>query len=438
MRSRDAPRMALRVLCSPGDHPDALFHLLDRPDLEIGRQVEREHICLEDPALSRRHALVSYSPELSRFTVADLDSRNGTFLNGRRIQSERLEVGDLIRVGDTILAHVPLDLPLAWWRPDPASEMVGRSRGLKDALDQAARVAPTDVSALILGETGTGKELMARYIHARSGLDGPFVAVNCATLNPELAASELFGHLRGAYSGADRDRPGLFASAAGGTLLLDEVGELRPGIQAQLLRAIEDKAVRPVGGLRPIPVRVRVLAATNADLEQAAQQDRFRVDLYARLAQWVLRVPPLRDRVEDIPVLADYFLAIFAPGSSYRLSADLAEALCLYAWPRNVRELAAVMRRMTIEQPGGGPLKTELLPPEISRRLGGRSKEGSGAGPAPPLPGPDKIPNRSDLDLLLRYYNGCVAKVARHLERERMQIYRWLKRHGLDQERYRK
>ncbi len=425
--------LALRVLASAdGDQVDR-FHALDRPVLRLGRKVDEGELRVADPALSRAHVAFFPDPGRGTCTLEDLGSRNGTFLEGLRVRREPVQCGDLVRVGDTLLVLTRLDLDRVGWRPDPASGMVGGSRGLKDTLGQAATAAPTGVEVLLLGETGVGKELVARYVHARSGVSGPFLAVNCATLGRQLAASELFGHRRGAFSGADHAHPGLFAAAADGTLFLDEVGELEKGVQAQLLRAVAEREVRPVGGLRPVPVRTRVVAATNAD--PSAEVHRFRPDLYARLAQWEIRVPPLRERVEDVPALVEHLLSLHSADASFRPSVGFLEALCLHHWPHNVRGLATLLLRIVLERPGGGRLDVGALPQEIAARLGRRGAEAAGpaAGPLPP----GERPSRSELEILLRHYEGRVARVARQLGRERMQVYRWLKRYGLEADSFR-
>ncbi len=237
-------------------------------------------------------------------------------------------------------------------RQDISGSVVGADAGLKSVIEHVERVAPTDAPVLILGETGTGKEVIARTIHGKSRrADGPMFRVNCGAIPPELVDSELFGHERGAFTGAVSDRPGWFERADGGTLFLDEVGELPPAAQVRLLRVIQDQVLERVGGRHTVSVDVRIVAATNADLAKMAADGRFREDLWYRLAVFPIHLPPLRDRPGDIPALA----AHFAWSAGKRLGGvplvpsgpDLA-LLLTYSWPGNVRELAAVIERAAI------------------------------------------------------------------------------------------
>ncbi len=230
--------------------------------------------------------------------------------------------------------------------------IVARSPGMIRALELASRVAPHTTSVLIEGETGTGKELLARKIHEESGRGGGFVAVNCGAVPEALLESEFFGHLRGAFTGADREREGLFQAASGGTLFLDEVGELPESLQVKLLRALQEGRVRRIGESEEREVDVRVVAATNRSLEKA---DGFRSDLYYRIAVVTLRLPPLRERPEEIPVLARHFLEELGGrmgGAAGSLSPAALEALLAHPWPGNVRELRNVLERALVVAEG--------------------------------------------------------------------------------------
>ncbi len=231
--------------------------------------------------------------------------------------------------------------------------IVGSSDKLGEVLDLAGRVAPSDASVLITGESGTGKELLAKGIHFNSlRVAGPFVAVNCAAIPENLIESELFGHVKGAFTGAIRDKEGRFEQADGGTLLLDEIGDLRIDLQAKILRALQERQVDRVGGSRPIPVDARVVASTNKDIERAVKEGSFREDLYYRLSVITLSVPPLRERRDDIPLLVSHFLKKFNPGANVRVDAGAMTILASYGWPGNVRELENVIQRASVLRRG--------------------------------------------------------------------------------------
>lgn len=231
-------------------------------------------------------------------------------------------------------------------------EMVGRSRALKDVLEMADKVAPTNAKVLIVGENGTGKELLARRIHEGSGVaDGPWVTVNCAAIPSELIESELFGHEKGAFTSAVKQRKGRFEQADGGTLFLDEIGDMSLAAQAKMLRVLQDRRIMRVGGEKEIEVRVRVVAATNKNLEREIAEGRFREDLYHRLSVVKLRMPPLRERPEDVPLLVESFASELSGGLDRRPPVFKKEALQMLqkqAWPGNIRELRNVVERLLI------------------------------------------------------------------------------------------
>ena len=235
-------------------------------------------------------------------------------------------------------------------------EIVGLSKAIKTVVQQVARVAPTDSTVLITGETGTGKELVARAIHKRSARSArPFVAVNCAAIPASLVASELFGHERGAFTGALQRRQGKFELADGGTIFLDEVGELPPDTQVALLRVLQEREVERVGGSRPIRVNVRVIAATNRDPQSAIAERAFRSDLFYRLNVFPIEMPPLRERPTDIPLLVEYFVHRFSKRAGKKItgiSSKTLELLQLYPWPGNIRELQNVIERAVIVSDG--------------------------------------------------------------------------------------
>jgi DNA-binding NtrC family response regulator len=248
---------------------------------------------------------------------------------------------------------------------------IGKSRRFLDVLKLAEVVAPTDSTVLIQGESGTGKEVIARYIHNLSGrADGPFLSINCGALPENLLESELFGHVKGSFTGAVRDKQGLFAAARGGTFFLDEVGEMPPSLQIKLLRVLQEREVIPVGATETIPVDVRIVAATNRDLEEEVRRGHFRSDLFYRLNVIALELPSLRDRRDDLVLLIDHFfgeLAAEREAAIKALSSDALDAVMVYDWPGNVRELqnalehAVVLSKGTLIEPGA-------LPERITRR----------------------------------------------------------------------
>ena len=248
---------------------------------------------------------------------------------------------------------------------------IGKSRRFMEVLKLAEVVAPTDSTVLIQGESGTGKEVIARYIHNLSGrADGPFLSINCGALPENLLESELFGHVKGSFTGAVRDKQGLFAAARGGTFFLDEVGEMPPSLQIKLLRVLQEREVIPVGATETIPVDVRIVAATNRDLEEEVRRGHFRSDLFYRLNVIALELPSLRDRRDDLVLLIDHFfqdMAAEREAAAKALSSDALDAVMVYDWPGNVRELqnalehAVVLSKGTLIEPGA-------LPERITRR----------------------------------------------------------------------
>jgi len=238
----------------------------------------------------------------------------------------------------------------------PESEMIGSSMAMVELYKTISRVAPTDATVLIEGETGTGKEMIARMIHRHSKrANASFQPVDCASIAPSLLESELFGAVKGAYTGSDRDRTGVFEAANHGTVFLDEIGEVDPGFQTKLLRFLQERTVRPLGSSRTHEVDVRVISATNRDISKMVEEKKFREDLYYRLNAIPLRLPPLRERAGDIPLLAHYFLKKY--NERYGLSSKLTEsgvnAMTGYTWPGNVRQLQHLMERLVILSPGG-------------------------------------------------------------------------------------
>ncbi|MEM9192578.1 MAG: sigma 54-interacting transcriptional regulator, partial [Myxococcota bacterium] len=304
-------------------------------------------------------------------------------------------------------------------RPIDSQELVGRSAALRSAVAVATRIARSELPVLLEGESGTGKELFARHLHRQSlRADGPFLAINCGALPETLLESELFGHVRGAFTGALRDHPGMFRSAKGGTVLLDEIGEMPLRMQTRLLRVLQEREVRPVGAEVPVPVDVRILAATNRTLEKEVEHGRFRRDLYFRLLGARIELPPLRDRLEDLPLLIDAALRRISREPGMRrvsLSRGAMRALSNHSWPGNVRELEQALRRAVLVSDSdtldAGHFDN-VMPKETRR-------------------GALRRFDRQLVAQALRDAKGNRSEAARQLGISRMTLYRWLDRYEL-------
>lgn len=416
--------LGLAVLSSPDGQHGRLRRLSPR-GLTIGRGEgdAATRWTFEDPMASRDHAEVSWDAQREAFVIEDRGSRNGTQLDGHDVARECLASSNLIRMGDTLLRVVELDPELELdWRAPEDSPLCGRSAALQRIHRDVARMAESDLTVLVEGETGTGKELVARELHRRSGRAGAYVPINCAAIVGSLVESELFGHVEGAFSGATRAKDGVFVEADGGTLLLDEIGELPAEAQAKLLRVLEERVVRPVGGSPRREIDVRIVCATNRSLAGEVRSGRFRADLFARIHQLHLVMPPLRERPEDIlPILSRV-----VPDA--RVSADALEAMALHAWPFNVRELVALVRKIQVHA-RGAMIELEHLRGDLD--VGPSDPPTPGALPPQPPPGGGE-PTRSELVAALEHFSGRVSEVARHFGRGRTQLYRWMKKHDID------
>jgi DNA-binding NtrC family response regulator len=338
---------AAALRCVGGRHSGERFSL-DKSPVVLGSHRSSD-IRLEDPTVSSRHAEIALRP--SGYLLRDLGSRNGIRLGPWRVEEIYLSPGMIFALGRTTLEVIDLEqtveVPLS-----PLEQfglLDGRSLPMRQMFAQLEAAARTDATVLLEGETGTGKELTAESLHLASRrAAGPFVVFDCASVAPTLAESELFGHVRGAFTGADSDRSGALARADGGTLFLDEIGELEPDLQPKLLRATETHRYTPVGGSKTRPADVRIIAATHRNLEEEVRRGAFRKDLYFRLAVVRIRVPPLRERLDDLPQL----IGRLAQELGRREVADrvlgLLPLLRSYSWPGNVRELRNVIERLSV------------------------------------------------------------------------------------------
>jgi DNA-binding NtrC family response regulator len=310
-------------------------------------------------------------------------------------------------------------------RQAAAKHFVARSQAMQEVLELAGRVAPLDTTVLVYGESGTGKEFIVRLIHDQSPrAAAPFVSINCAALTETLLESELFGHVRGAFTGAVRDKAGLFEVAGSGTIFLDELGEVAPTIQAKLLRALQEREIRRVGGERTIKINARVVAATNRDLRAAVDAGTFREDLYFRLGAFVITVPPLRDRREDIPPLVHHFLARAASRMKkdvQAVSADAMSALMNYHWPGNVRELEHAVERAVIVA-NNPNVRVRDFPPEITQRARPRN-----SGETLDLQEQERV----SIERALERFGGNRRQAAEALRISTVTLWRRMKRYGL-------
>jgi len=453
------PALYLALHC---DHPAAppSRHLLVEADVVfIGRGPSRSNarlaegglrqlsLYVADDWMSSRHATLRRSGE--RWIVEDTGSRNGTLLNGQACSRAVLKDGDLLELGHSILLFresvprtsddVP-DLDASRLHP-PAPGLATMVPALSAEVARLGTVARSVVSVVIHGETGSGKELAARAIHLLSGRSGSFVAVNCGGIAKTLVETELFGYRKGAFSGADEDRPGLMRSADKGTLFLDEIADLPAAAQAALLRALQEHEVLPVGATRPVKIDVRVLAATHFDLPKLVAEGQFRADLFARISGFTVRLPPLRERREDLGILAGDILRRLAPDLLDRVSltTDAARVLFRHGWPLNIRELEKCLATALvlaagepIDLPhlpdwarGGAPGHRQLLAPVAGPDLTGREVSA------------DDQRQRDELVALLKEHRGNISSIARAMGKARMQVQRWLKRFGIDPQTYR-
>ncbi len=387
-----------------------------------------------DASLSRAHAHLERRGK--EITVTDGGSRNGTFVNAARVGRAILRDGDLIRVGECLLLfrdQVPKE------RDVEIPALLGRAPAMRLLRHRIALAAPTPASIFLLGESGVGKTLSAQVIHDRSLRAGRFVSVKCAAIPESLAESQLFGHVAGAFTGAQRGQEGLFRAAHNGTLFLDEVTELPLAVQSKLLSVLEDRTVTPVGSNERLRVDVRVIAATNVAIHEAIEHRKFRGDLFARLNGISIEVPPLRERRED--VLPLFVAALGEPALS--LSCALAEALVLHRWTFNVRELAKVAFDLRIRV---GVEHTSTLAPRIE--LGMLDDRLAGPQRAPDAPRMlvenetptgrrTATPSREALAQLLSEHDGVITAVAEAVGRSRKQVYRWIEHYGLTNTRWR-
>jgi DNA-binding NtrC family response regulator len=437
-------RASLRIV-----YPESLAHsiALEAPDVVLGRLQAAGIQPLPHPTVSRRHLRVEWSPGAGAHLIFDLGSHNGCRLNGRQLAADtaaELAHGDAIQLGDVLAIYEIEPVEPSEEGAVSMDALPGTSVAMQRLRRTVARAGRDRSPVLLVGETGTGKEQIARELHRLSGRDGALLSVNCAALSRELVESQLFGHTRGAFTGALADHPGLFRAARGGTVFLDEIGDLPLDLQPKLLRALQEGEVLPVGATRAQSVDVRVIAATNRDLTTSVEAGLFRRDLYARLALWEIAVPALRDRRPDVLSWIDRLHRRWLderpdqlPTPRIEFSPAAAEQVLLADWPENLRGLDRLVHEVATRV-GGGRVELDDLPhwvsrspaPERGSASSGRSRTGARAGGTR-----RPTPSAEELTAAMREHAGSMRAVARRFGRDRRQIYRWLDAFGLNGER---
>jgi len=447
-----APHLFEVLDCQNPLRPPARHSLAGLDEVLLCRGEERSaaregavlRLFIPDRYMSAVHARLRREGNALR--LEDAGSRNGTLLNGAPCAGTLLSDTDQIEVGHTELlfraaaprAEGPADVD-ARELPGPLPELVTLVAPLQAELSRLPAIALSSVPVIIHGESGTGKELIARALHRLSGRRGEFVAVNCGAIAETLVESLLFGHRKGAFSGAAEARPGLVRAADHGTLFLDEIADLPAASQAALLRVLQEGEVLAVGDTRPVSVDVRLLAATHSDLEAAIGMHKFRADLFARISGFTVRLPPLRWRREDLGILVASLLRKIAPDRAERISLtpEAGRALLRYRWPLNVRELEKCLAAAVVLA-GAEPIDLMHLPPAVRRDA--RDDEPPQGLLAELVPAarversplaPEDERRREELIALLRQHRGNVAAVARVMGKARMQVHRWVKRYEL-------
>jgi len=391
-------------------------------------------VLLSDPTISRRHLGIDPGP--TGLVLRDLGSTNGSFVQGSRFNELTLAFGTEVTIGKTVLKYLPTEeeVDLAPSDKESYGSLVGRDPKLRRLFRVLDDVAATEATVLIEGETGTGKELLAEEIHRHSPRkDGPFIVFDCGAVPDELIESALFGHVRGAFTGAITDRPGAFEEADGGTLFLDEIGELAPGVQPALLRALDKQSVRPVGGSTYTRASVRVVAATNRNLRAEIAARRFREDLYYRVAVVRMVVPPLRERPDDIPLLVQHFMRQFRGDRALEVAPEDMVKLRRHDWLGNVRELRNVIERACAVSHGARLELDDALD----------DRPAADPGPAGPVAVNVDLPfkeakarvveafERDYIRALLERHNGNLSAASRAAEIDRKHLRELLRKHGL-------
>ena len=398
----------------------------------VGKAAEND-LALDDETVSRIHFEIVR--DAKGYLVRDLKSTNGTFLDGAEVKEAYLRAGSVIRIGSSELKFTPFEerIEILPSEKEQLGEMVGRSPAMREIFGLVERIAPTDATVLIEGETGTGKDMIARTLHQLSRRAvHPFIVVDCGAVAGTLIESELFGHEKGAFTGAVTARQGAFELASGGTVFLDELGELSLDLQPKLLRVLEQRELRRVGGTKTIKVDLRVIAATRKDLRSEVEKGKFREDLFFRLNVVPMTAPPLRERREDIPLLIDTMLAKLGPAGA-QLSEQTRAALMGHDWPGNVRELRNVIERALLLGADPGMLVAPLGPPEVAKSA--QLRDSIEFEPAVSFRETkekwNELFERRYLTWLIKRAEGNISKAARDADMDRKYLHKLLRKYGI-------
>ena len=430
--SIEFPKCSLTVKSGPDTGKEAR---VETSTIRIGTAPACQ-LVLSDSTVSREHCEIRLDED--GYLLRDLGSTNGTLVAGNRIKEIWLAPGSLFSVGSTVLEFRPLDerVEVLLSERDRFGKVLGKSVKMREIFHFLEKVSSKDVTILLTGETGTGKEVLAESIHEESLRRGaPFITVDCGSIPDNLVESELFGHIKGSFTGASADRVGAFEEADRGTIFLDEIGELPQDQQAKLLRVLEKKEIKRVGENETRRADVRIIAATNRSLPDEVEAGRFRKDLYYRLSVVEIHVPPLRDRVDDIHLLADHILAILAERNSRprpRLSDDALALLQRHPWPGNVRELRNVLEKTFALADANDIDAAAVVTGSVGDMTSASSARGGmGIDPALPYNEAREVFERTYLLALLEKNDMNVSKAARVAGIHRQSLHRLLKKHGI-------
>ncbi len=410
-------------------------HIVQGEVIRVGKGEDND-LVMSDETVSRYHFEIVR--DAKGYLLRDLQSTNGTFLDGAEIREAYIRAGAVIAAGAAELKFSPFEerIQILPSEKEKLGSMVGRSLKMRQIFGLVERIAPTDATVLIEGETGTGKDVIARTVHELSKRkDAPFVVVDCGAVSGTLIESELFGHEKGAFTGASAQRLGAFEYANGGTVFLDELGELSLDLQPKLLRVLEQREIRRVGGSQTIKVDLRIIAATRMDLRSEIEKGKFREDLYFRLNVVPIVSPALRERRDDVPLLVNHFLKELSDEESPELSEDSLAALMAHDWPGNVRELRNVLERALA-------LRTD--PGTLVAPLGTQEGFSQASQPTTRFAFEEGISFRAQkerwtdefesayLRWLLEGAGGNISKAARAADMDRKYLHKLLKKHDID------